>query len=151
MVLAVKQPEGLPSMPNTIAKGLMAVAAVGALALGGSAVAGATSRTATTQGSNAQGYGAQGQPPSGSAPDPSKGGHVGPNGQRETLLTGDTAAKVKAAALAKVPGATVERVETDADHGSPYEAHLRKSDGTELEVLVDKSFAVTAVNTMRHP
>ena len=92
-----------------------------------------------------------GQPPSGTRPDPSKGGHVGRNGQRETLLTGDTAAKVKAAALAKVPGATVERVETDADHGSPYEAHLRKSDGTELEVLVDKSFAVTAVNTMQHP
>jgi hypothetical protein len=149
MVLAVKQPEGLPSMPNTIAKGLMAVAAVGALALGGSALAGAASPTATTQGSNAQGYGAQGQPPSGSAPDPSKGGHGGPNGQRETLLTGDTAAKVKAAALAKVPGATVERVETDADHGSPYEAHLRKSDGTELEVLVNKDFAVTAVNTMK--
>jgi uncharacterized membrane protein YkoI len=138
-------------MPNTIAKGLMAVAAVGALALGGSALAGAASQSTTTQGSTAQGYGAQDQPPSGSAPDPSKGGHVGPNGQRETLLTGDTAAKVKAAALAKVPGATVERVETDADHGSPYEAHLRKSDGTELEVLVDKSFAVTAVNTMRHP
>ena len=132
-------------MPNTIAKGLMAVAAMGALALGGSALAGAASQSATsTQGSTT----AQGQPPSGSAPDPSKGGHVGHNGQREVLLTGDTAAKVKAAALAKVPGATVERVETDADHGSPYEAHLRKSDGTELEVLVDKSFTVTAVNTM---
>jgi len=136
-------------MSNTIAKGLMALAAVGALALGGSALAGAAgqSTTTTTQGSTtaAPGYG---QPPSGSAPDPSKGGHVGRNGQRETLLTGDTAAKVKAAALAKVPGATVERVETDADHGSPYEAHLRKSDGTELEILVDKSFTVTAVNTM---
>ena len=144
-------------MSNTIAKGLMAVAAVGALALGGSALAGAASKSTTTQGSNAQGtnaaqgYGAPGQPPSGNAPDPSKGGHVGRNGQRETLLTGDTAAKVKAAALAKVPGATVERVETDADHGSPYEAHLRKSDGTELEVLVNKSFEVTAVNTMQHP
>jgi hypothetical protein len=144
-------------MSNTIAKGLVAVAAAGALALGGSALAGAASKSPTAQGSNAQGtsapqgYGAPGQPPSGSPPDPSKGGHVGANGQRETLLTGDTAAKVKAAALAKVPGATVERVETDVDHGSPYEAHLRKSDGTELEVLVDKSFAVTAVNTMRHP
>ena len=137
-------------MPNTIAKGLTAIAAVGALALGGSALAGAAGQTTTTQGSAAQGYGAQSQPPSGSAPDPSKGGHVGANGQRETLLTGDTAAQVKAAALAKVPGATVERVETDADHGSPYEAHLRKADGTELEVLVDKSFAVTAVNTMQH-
>ena len=138
-------------MPNTIAKGLMAVGAVGALALGGSALAGAAGQSTTTQSSTAQGYSAPGQPPSGSAaPDPSKGGHVGRNGQRETLLTGDTAAKVKAAALAKVPGATVERVETDADHGSPYEAHLRKADGTELEVLVDKSFAVTAVNTMQH-
>ena len=112
-----------------------------------------TTQGSSTQGSGTQGYGAPGQPPAanGAAPDPSKGGHVGRNGQRETLLTGDTAAKVKAAALAKVPGATVERVETDADHGSPYEAHLRKSDGTELEVLVDKSFAVTAVNTMQHP
>jgi uncharacterized membrane protein YkoI len=139
-------------MPSTIAKGLMAVAAASALALGGSALAGAAGQTTTTPSSTAaQGYGAQGQPSSGGVPDPGKGGHVGANGQRETLLTGDTAAKVKAAALAKVPGATVERVETDADHGSPYEAHLRKSDGTELEVLVDKSFAVTAVNTMQHP
>jgi hypothetical protein len=138
-------------MSRTVTRALMAVASVAALALGASALAGAAGQSTTTQGSNAQGYGAPGQPPRGnSAPDPSKGGHVGRNGQRETLLTGDTAAKVKAAALAKVPGATVERVETDADHGSPYEAHLRKSDGTELEVLVDKSFAVTAVNTMQH-
>ncbi|HMJ95120.1 MAG TPA: hypothetical protein VK486_04665 [Thermoleophilaceae bacterium] len=40
---------------------------------------------------------------------------------------------------------------TLADHGSPYEAHVRKSDGTELEVLVNKSFEVTAVNNMQHP
>ena len=138
-------------MSHPVSKALMAVAAVAALALGGSALAGAASPSTTTQGSSsqgagAQGYGAQGQPPR----DPSKGGHVGRNGQRETLLTGDTAAKVKAAALAKVLGATVERVETDADHGSPYEAHLRKSDGTELEVLVNQDFAVTAVNTMQH-
>ena len=138
-------------MSHPVSKALMAVAAIAALALGGSALAGAAGPSTTTQGSSsqgagAQGYGAQGQPPR----DPSKGGHVGRNGQREVLLTGDTAAKVKAAALAKVPGATVERVETDVDHGSPYEAHLRKSDGTELEVLVNKDFAVTAVNTMAH-
>ena len=48
----------------------------------------------------------------------------------------------------KVPGGTVLRVETDADHGSPYEAHVRKSDGTEVEVLVNKDFEVTAVNEM---
>jgi hypothetical protein len=137
-------------MSRTVSRALLAVACVAALALGGSALAGAAGQSTTPQGSTTQGYGPQGQPPSGTAPDPAKGGHVGRNGQRETLLTGDTAAKVRAAALAKVPGATVERVETDADHGSPYEAHLRKSDGTELEVLVDKSFAVTAVNTMQH-
>ena len=79
------------------------------------------------------------------------GRHVGPNGQREQALSGDVADKVRAAALAKVDGGTIERVETDADHGSPYEAHVRRSDGTELEVLVNKSFEVTAVNEMRHP
>ena len=58
---------------------------------------------------------------------------------------------MKAAAEAKVSGGTVERVETDVDHGSPYEAHVRKADGTELEVLVNSTFEVTAVNTMQHP
>jgi uncharacterized membrane protein YkoI len=76
----------------------------------------------------------------------------GPGGRSdEQPLTGDTASKVKAAAQAKVSGGTVLRVETDADHGSPYEAHVRESDGTEVEVLVNKDFEVTAVNTMRRP
>jgi hypothetical protein len=79
------------------------------------------------------------------------GRHVGDNGQREQALSGDVAAKVRAAVLAKVDGGTIERVETDADHGSPYEAHVRKSDGTEVEVLVNKSFEVTAANEMQHP
>jgi uncharacterized membrane protein YkoI len=87
----------------------------------------------------------------GPARDPSRGGHVGPNGAREELLTGDVAAKVRQAALDKVGGGTVERVETDADYGSPYEAHIRRSDGTELEVLVNKDFSVTAVNEMGQP
>lgn len=69
---------------------------------------------------------------------------------RSAPLSGDVAAKVKAAAEKKVPGGSAERVETDVDHGSPYEAHIRKSNGTELEVLVNESFEVTAVNTMQH-
>ena len=76
------------------------------------------------------------------------GRHVGANGKREQALSASVAAKVKAAALAKVSGGTVERVETDVDHGSPYEAHVRKADGTQLEVLVNESFQVTAVTTM---
>jgi hypothetical protein len=68
--------------------------------------------------------------------DPSK-----PQRSDETLLTGSTAAKVKAAVLAKYPGATFVRVETDSD--GVYEAHITKADGTEVAVEVDKSFAVT--------
>lgn len=67
-------------------------------------------------------------------------------GQRsdETLLTGDTAAKVKQAALAKVPGGTIVRVETDADGNALYEAHMTKSDGTPVTVYVDKNFNVVS-------
>ena len=141
-------------MPNPARKMLVAVAVLGAAALGGSALAGAASKGSTQSPSTtpSQSSSPQGQPPAGTAPgNGAAGGHVGRNGQRETLLTGDSAAKVKAAALAKVSGGTIERVETDADHGSPYEAHVRKADGTELEVLVNKDFQVTAVNTMQHP
>ena len=60
--------------------------------------------------------------------------------------------KVRKAALAKVPG-TVERVETNVDSSAPYEAHIVKFDGTEVEVQVTKDFKVFAVNEMggRHP
>jgi len=111
--------------------------------------------SAATSGDDSNGAGSSGSGSSAAAPDrgfdPSKGGHTGPNGVREELLTGDVAAKVRQAALDKVGGGTVERVETDADHGSPYEAHIRRSDGTELEVLVNKDFSVTAVNEMGQP
>jgi hypothetical protein len=70
-------------------------------------------------------------------------------GQRsdETLLTGDTAAKVRALALAKVPGGTIVRVETDADGNSAYEAHMVKADGTPATVYVSKQLAVVSVQT----
>ena len=132
------------------------VAALAAVAVGASAVAGAASNSSSNSSGTAaaapQGYGAPppagyGAPPQGR---PRRGAGFGRH-KPETPLTGDVAAKVKAAAEAKVPGGTIERVETDSDHGSPYEAHVRKSDGTQLEVLVNKSFQVTAVNTMAHP
>jgi hypothetical protein len=65
----------------------------------------------------------------------------------ETLLTGDTASKVTAAAVAKLPGATVVRVETDADGNAPYEVHMVKADGTLATVYVDKQFGVVSVQT----
>ncbi|MDQ6753088.1 MAG: hypothetical protein M3017_06725, partial [Actinomycetota bacterium] len=79
------------------------------------------------------------------APDPSRGGHQA-NGITEQLLTGDTAAKVKAAALAANPGATIQRVENDAE-GATYEAHILKADGTAATVKLDASFKVTATET----
>jgi uncharacterized membrane protein YkoI len=81
-----------------------------------------------------------------------RGGHGGgaheANGKTEAVLTGDDADKATAAALAAAPGATVERVETDAD-GAAYEAHITKADGTKATVLMDDSFTVTSVEAGR--
>ncbi len=81
-----------------------------------------------------------------SPPDPSVGGHVGANGEKEVALTGDTATKAKAAAEAAMPGATIVRVETDAE-GATYEAHMKKSDGTMVTVKMDANFKVTAIDS----
>jgi uncharacterized membrane protein YkoI len=122
---------------------LVTAAAVAAAAVSGGAIANAaTSSSATPPASSTA------KPPA--KHDPSKGGHTA-NGKTEQLLTGAVAAKVKAAALAKVSG-TVERVETNVDSSAPYEAHIRKADGTEVEVQVSKDYSVAAVNTMGgHP
>lgn len=84
---------------------------------------------------------------------PAPPGHGGPGGgmpwggQRsdETPLTGDTAAKVEAAAKAKVPGGTVVRVETDADGHATYEAHMTDAAGTPVTVYVGEDFEVVSV------
>jgi uncharacterized membrane protein YkoI len=123
-------------MPDVRSK-LVTGAAIGAAALGGGAIANAATSGTTTSNS----------PPAGAAQhDPSQGGHTA-NGKTETLLTDGVKAKVQAAALAKVPG-TVERVETNVDSSAPYEAHIVKSDGTAVEVQVNKDYTVYAVNEM---
>ena len=71
----------------------------------------------------------------------------GPQRSDETLLTGDTASKVRAAAVAKEPNATVSRVETDADGHAAYEVHMVRPDGTPVTVYVDKQFEVVGVET----
>jgi hypothetical protein len=131
---------------TSIRSKLTTAAVVGAVAISSAAIAtAATSGTSSTSTSPTT----SASPPSG-APgqqhDPSKGGHT-VNGKTETLLTGDVEAKVRVAALAKVPG-TVERVETNVDSSAPYEAHIVKSDGTEVEVQVASDYTVYAVNTM---
>jgi hypothetical protein len=101
--------------------------------LNGSANADSTT-TATTTGSTTA------TPPQGGF-DPSRGGHTA-NGKTETLLTGDTATKVTDAAKAAQPGATIERVETDAE-GAAYEAHIVKADGTHVTLKFDSSYKLT--------
>jgi hypothetical protein len=128
--------------------------AVGAALMNGTANAAETTPSTAASSSSAPAAGsstATPPAPDGRGPggpggsfDPSKGGHVGTNGVTEVLLTGDTADKVKAAALAAVPGATVDRAETDAE-GSPYEAHMTKSDGSHVTVKVDNNFSVTSI------
>jgi len=71
----------------------------------------------------------------------------GPQRSDETLLTGETASKVQAAAKAKEPNATVSRVETDADGHAAYEVHMIRSDGTLVTVYVDKQFKVVSEET----
>jgi uncharacterized membrane protein YkoI len=70
-------------------------------------------------------------------------------GAGETALTGDTKEKVEAAVLAKLPGATIIRTETNNDGTAPYESHVTRSDGTEAEVLVSSGYEVVEVR--EHP
>ncbi len=66
----------------------------------------------------------------------------------EQLLTGGTADRVRAAVLAKYPGATIQRVESDSD--GVYEAHLVTVEGQRLTAEVDRSFAVTGEEQRGH-
>ena len=122
-----RSPERVPRFRRGIAAaGLIGSGLVAGAVIGGMHVAGAATKTPTTAAAAADRR----------AFDPN---HGAPG---EMLLTGTTAAKVKAAALKAVPGATVIRVETDSE-GSPYEAHLQKADGSVVTVKIDKNFNVT--------
>jgi len=65
----------------------------------------------------------------------------------ETTVTGATSDKIKAAALAAVPG-TVDKTEQRAD--GTYEAEITKADGSEVHVSLDKNFVVTATGRGGH-
>jgi hypothetical protein len=112
-------------MPTTIRSAAAAAAAVGALGLGGSAIAGAADTTPSAAGKPSQAR------PQGDA------------------LSSDAAAKVKAAALAKVPSATVLRTEAGGPYGSAYHAHIRTTAGAEKVVLVNAAFQATSVEADR--
>src|SRR3954466_7328263 len=113
-------------MLDLVRKSALGAAALGALGLGGAALAGAAGNNAAGTSGTATAQQRAGQP------------------QQDQLSSAD-AAKVKAAALDKVPGATVLRTEAGGPYGTPYHAHIRTSDGKLQIVLVDSSFNATAV------
>jgi uncharacterized membrane protein YkoI len=121
---------------------LVKTAAVAAMAIG--LGAGSYGIAAAASGGSA---GAAAATTTAAAP-PSSGRPWGGQRSDETPLTGDTLAKVQAAAVAKAgTGATVVRAETDADGNATYEVHMVKADGTRETVYVDGSFTVVSVET----
>jgi hypothetical protein len=122
---------------NRVRRVVVTGAIVLGLVAGSYGVAAAASGNGSSDGSTTQSAPA--------APDPQNPW----GGQRsdESPLTGDTLAKVKAAALGEVPNATIVRVETDADGHAAYEAHVLKGDGTPETVYVDRQFDVVSVET----
>jgi len=128
-----------------VEKVMVAGAIAVGLAAGSYGIASAASG-GTGSGSGAAGVAAT-QPAASRGSGPPGGAPWGGQRSDETLLEGDTAAKVTAAAQAKVTGGTVVRVETDADGHAKYEAHMTKADGTPVTVYVDDSFAVVGVET----
>ena len=104
-------------------KSAATVAVLGAFGFGGSAIAGAAGSSSTKTRAGAA--------------------------QQRQALSSDTAAKVKAAALDKVAGATVLRTEAGGPYNSAYHAHIKTSDGTLKVVLVNSDFAATSVQADR--
>src|SRR3954462_12100919 len=126
-------------MSNTILKSAAGVAALVAIAFGASAIAGASGSSSSTPSGARAGF--PGAPPNGASPNRAPGRPPAGFGRP---VTGTTAAKVKAAALAKYPG-TIERIMGLPNGG--YVAHVLTSGGGEKHVLLNSKFVVTGVDT----
>jgi hypothetical protein len=124
-------------MTNRIKNIALVSASITALALGGSAIAGAASGGSSSSSGNSSAIALGRAAPAG----------LPPQRADETPLTGNALAQVRAVALAKVSGGTIDRVETDADGNAAYEAHMTRSDGSRVTVYVNKSFDVVSVKS----
>lgn len=121
-------------MLGKVKKVALGVAAISGAAVGGAAVAGAaTSHNGTATSPVAAG----GQPPPApkNMPAPGTAAHE----DAEKPVTGDAAAKAKAAAVEAAGGGTAGDVTTDY-FGKGYEVTVAKSDGTSVEIHLDSSF-----------
>jgi hypothetical protein len=64
----------------------------------------------------------------------------------DTSITGPGAEQAKAAALEITGGGTANAVEHDSEHGATYEVEVTKEDGTTVDVLLDGSFELVAID-----
>lgn len=150
-------------MSTIIKRTLLAIGAFAALALGGAQLVGAqTSSTSTPTATTApeQTSGADAEQPGTDANEPKEA-----NEPSDTVAGAD-ADKIKAAALAEVPGGKVtdvsaetpeaadpgekdekpdagEKPDSPAKANAAYEAEVTKADGSKVEVFLDKQFKVT--------
>ena len=124
-------------MDDKVKNVLVGTSALAAFALGGAAVAGAADGDSVGSGS------------SGATTTDARSSDERPRRDDEELLSGETASRVREAALARVTGGTIERVETDADGHAAYEAHMLNADGERVTVYVDEQFDVVDVESGR--
>ena len=71
---------------------------------------------------------------------------TGGGDEGDQSLSGATAEKATAAALKATGGGEVTASELDNEDGATYEVEVRKTDGSTVDVRLDKSFAVVAID-----
>ena len=136
----------MSTTPSTVRKRIAGIVLVGSIAgagvLAASVAANAADSTPTPAATSSTADADPGKPAAGGAVDESKSGR-----SDEHLLTGTDAINATATALAKCPGATIQRAETDGD--GAYQAQLITAAGQRLIVQLDASFTVMGTDTAR--
>ena len=125
-------------MTERVKNVLLVVSAGAALALGGAAIAGAAGGSGSSTNAAATGTTDSGQS---SRPARQRGD--------EESLSGNTAERVRQAALERISDGTIDRLETDADGHAQYEAHMRDANGNRVTVYVNGDFEVVEVEEGR--
>jgi uncharacterized membrane protein YkoI len=65
----------------------------------------------------------------------------------ETPLEGEELARASAAALKATGGGTVNETERDSEKGATFEVEVTKPDGSSVDVRLDASYGVVAVDS----
>jgi uncharacterized membrane protein YkoI len=74
------------------------------------------------------------------------GATQGGSDEPEQTLKGAEADRASAAALKATDGGTVNAVERDSEKGATYEVEVRKPDGSTVDVRLDGSYGVVAID-----